>query len=678
MHGRLVVWSLYRFVLPFHKVEGGDGGGGRGGGDVGVVAYLVWKDLTVVVPSFGSGATRRVLHGLSGYAEPGRLMAVMGPSGSGKSTLLDSLAGRLSRNVILSGNVVLNGKKRSLDHGGVAYVTQEDVLLGTLTVKETLTYSAQLRLPTIRTKERSILIGNWHLRGISSGEKKRLSIALEILTQSHLLLLDEPTSGLDNASAFFITQTLKNAAFNGRTVISSIHQPSSEVFALLDDLLLLSNGETVYFGEAKMALQFFAEAGFPCPSRRNPSDHFLHCTNSSFDTVRSTLIRSHRMHEPEQSSDSLMNLGAVEIKATLIEKYNCSKYATKTRSRIREISNTHELVTERKGGSKARWWVQLLTLVRRSFVNMSRDWGYYRIRVLAYILLSLSVGTVFYDIGTTTSFIALLARVNCGGYVMGLLTLLSIAGFPSFIEEVKVFSHERTKGHYGNAVFVLSNFLSSFPFLVGISVSSITIIFYMGKIGSDFSHYAYLCLVLFGCIAAVESSMMLVASLVPNYKMGILVGSGFIGVMMLASGYYRKQDDMPKPFLRYPISYISFMAWTFKGLYKSLLMGLEFDPLIPGDPKLKGEFLLRTMLGISLSHSKWWDLAAVLAIAVSYRLLFLAVLKLKEQGSPLLLTLYTSKILQLLRKRQKPCLSSERHHPPYSLSSQEGFSSPIV
>lgn len=107
-------------------------------------------------------------------------------------------------------------------------------------------------------------------------------------------------------------------------------------------------------------------------------------------------------------------------------------------------------------------------------------------------------------------------------------------------------------------------------------------------------------------------------------------------------------------------------------------MGLEFDPLIPGDPKLKGEFLLRTMLGISLSHSKWWDLAAVLAIAVSYRLLFLAVLKLKEQGSPPLLTLYTNKILQLLRKRQKPCLSSERHHPPYSLSSQEGFSSPIV
>lgn len=154
-----------------------------------------------------------------------------------------------------------------------AYVTQEDVLLGTLTVKETISYSAHLRLPTSMSKEEvnSIidgtiiemglqdcadrLIGNWHLRGISGGEKKRLSIALEILTRPRLLFLDEPTSGLDSASAFFVVQTLRNVARDGRTVISSIHQPSSEVFALFDDLFLLSGGETVYFGEAKSAIE---------------------------------------------------------------------------------------------------------------------------------------------------------------------------------------------------------------------------------------------------------------------------------------------------------------------------------------------------------------------------------------------------------------------------------------
>ena len=103
------------------------------------------------------------------------------------------------------------------------------------------------------------VVGNWHLRGISGGEKKRLSIALEILTRPRLLFLDEPTSGLDSASAFFVIQTLRNIARDGRTVISSIHQPSSEVFALFDDLFLLSSGETVYFGDAKMAVEVWED-----------------------------------------------------------------------------------------------------------------------------------------------------------------------------------------------------------------------------------------------------------------------------------------------------------------------------------------------------------------------------------------------------------------------------------
>nr|DAD42458.1 TPA_asm: hypothetical protein HUJ06_000688 [Nelumbo nucifera] len=236
-------------------------------------AYLVWEDVSVVLPNFGKGPTRRLLQGLCGYAEPGRIMAIMGPSGSGKSSLLDSLSGRLSGNTIMTGNVLINGRKKRLDYGLVAYVTQEDVLLGTLTVRETISYSAHLRLPSALSKEEidqvvedtimemglqdcaDKLIGNWHLRGISGGEKKRVSIALEILTRPRLLFLDEPTTGLDSAAAFFVIQTLRTAALDGRTVICSIHQPSSEVFDLFDDLFLLSSGEAVYFGDAKKAVQ---------------------------------------------------------------------------------------------------------------------------------------------------------------------------------------------------------------------------------------------------------------------------------------------------------------------------------------------------------------------------------------------------------------------------------------
>ncbi|CAN6481685.1 unnamed protein product [Victoria cruziana] len=319
-----------------------------------VSAKLTWKDLTVTV-TVANGETHRVLEGLTGYAEPGSLMALMGPSGSGKSTLLDALAGRLATNAFLSGSVLLNGRKRKLSFGTAAYVTQDDHLLGTLTVRETISYSARFRLPdNMPLAERQALvestiiemglqdcadtpIGNWHLRGVSGGEKRRVSIALEILMRPRLLFLDEPTSGLDSASAFFVTQTLRSLARDGRTVIASIHQPSSEVFELFDRLCLLSGGRQVYFGKVSEAHEFFAQAGFPCPSLRNPSDHYLRCINSDFDKVKATLKGSMKLRF-ERSDDPLDKITTSEAIRTLLDAYNKSQYRYDAMQRVDEIS----------------------------------------------------------------------------------------------------------------------------------------------------------------------------------------------------------------------------------------------------------------------------------------------------------------------------------------------------
>ena len=221
-------------------------------------------------------------------------------------------------------------------------MTQENVLMATLTVREAIYYSAQIQLPdTMPVAEKlaragdtiqemgltgalDTRIGGREAKGISGGQRKRLSICLEILTRPRLLFLDEPTTGLDSAAAFSVVQTLRQLAVDGgRTIVSSVHQPSSEVFALFDDLCLLSSGECVYFGDAKLAtqvrtsqwrmlyislhfcdtdmllrnlcMQFFAETGFPCPSRRNPSDHFLRCVNSDFDDVAATMKGSMKL-----------------------------------------------------------------------------------------------------------------------------------------------------------------------------------------------------------------------------------------------------------------------------------------------------------------------------------------------------------------------------------------------
>ncbi|KAL5708089.1 ABC transporter G member 12 [Ranunculus cassubicifolius] len=662
-------------------------------------AFLVWEELNVVVNSFGGAPTRRLLHGVTGYAEPGRIMGIMGPSGSGKSTLLDALSGRLARNVIMTGNILLNGKKTRLDYGAVAYVTQEDVLLGTLSVKETITYSAHLRLPNSMSKkeikelvETTIMemglqecedriVGNWHLRGISGGEKKRLSIALEVLRKPSLLFLDEPTSGLDSAAAFFILQTIRNIACDGKTVVSSIHQPSSEVFTLFDDLCLLSGGEIVYFGEAKMAVQFFADAGFPCPSRRNPSDHFLRCINTDFDNVTATLIGSQRFRRTELSnSDGLMHLATAEIRDLLVEKYRYSDYAAKARRRIRDIFLTEGGRFVKCKGSQASWWKQLYVLTKRSALNMSRDFGYYWSRIIVYILLSICVGTIFFKLGN--GYDAIFARGSCAAFITGFMTFMSIGGFPSFVEDMKVFTRERLNGYYGVGVFTIANFLSSFPFLVAVVLVSGSITYYMVNAHPVFGNYAYSMLLMFSCIAVVESSMMVIASIVPNYLMGIVLGAGYLGLMMMTSGFFRFLPDLPKPIWRYPVSYFSYGAWALQGSYKNDMMGEEFDPQVPGDPKVKGEDIMEQVLGYRKGHSKWWDLAAIVGIFVLARLIFFLILKFKERVSPLLMAVYGRRTLKNLKKRSSfrktmEISISKRHATLNPLSSQEGLSSPL-
>ncbi|KAK9939606.1 hypothetical protein M0R45_016297 [Rubus argutus] len=632
--------------MEIEAARGGGGGGGSGRG-----AYLVWEDLSVVLPNFSNkGPTKRLLNGLSGFAEPGRIMAIMGPSGSGKSTLLDTLAGRLSRNVVMTGSILFNGKKKRLAYGAVAYVTQEDVLLGTLTVRETITYSAHLRLPSSLTREeiKSIVEGTIMEMGLLDCADRSIEA---------LLVMEEQ-------------------------LFSSVHQPSSEVFALFDDLFLLSGGETVYFGEAKTAVDFFAETGVPCPSRRNPSDHFLRCINSDFDIVTATLKGSQRIRDVPTSSDPLMNLATAEIKARLVEKYRRSKYAHRAKARMQEISAIEEHVNEIKSGSQASWWKQLSTLLRRSSLNMSRDVGYYWLRICIYIVVSICVGTIYFDVGT--GYTAIFARAACGGFITGFMTFMSIGGFPSFIEEMKVFYRERLNGYYGVSVFIISNYLSSLPFLAAITLSTGTITYYLVKFRTfrtGFSHYVYFSLNIFLCISVIESLMMVVASLVPNFLMGIITGAGIMGILMMTSGFFRLLPDLPKPFWRYPISFLSYGSWSIQGAYKNDYLGLEFDPMIPGDPRLSGEYVVTNTFGIPIDHSKWWDLAAIVAILVSYRVLFFLILKFKESASPLFQTLYAKRTLHHLDKRasfkKKPSFPSNRHQPLHSLSSQEGLNSPL-
>ncbi|KAG5254252.1 ABC transporter family member [Salix suchowensis] len=607
----------------------------RGGGD-GVATdrdgvFLTWKDLWVTV-SDGKKGSKSILQGLTGYARPGELLAIMGPSGCGKSTLLDTLAGRLGSSTRQTGDILINGHKQRLAFGTSAYVTQDDTLITTLTVKEAVYYSAQLQLPDSMTraekKERAEMIiremglqdamntriGGWGSKGISGGQKRRVSICIEILTHPKLLFLDEPTSGLDSE--------------NTRTVIASIHQPSGEVFQLFDSLCLLSAGKVVYFGSASQANEFFALNGFPCPTLQNPSDHFLKTINKDFETV-CCLIQG--------LADAITAEVAIN---TLTKAYKSSDNYQQVKRLVTEICVKDCRTLEER--SHSSFLTQCLVLTRRSFVNMYRDLGYYWLRVAIYVSLSLGLATLFYNLGSDNDSIQ--ARGSLLMFIASFLTqivLLNIifyhGGFPSFVEDMKVFERERLNGHYGTTAFVIGNTFSALPYLLLISVIPGAITYFLPGLHKGYEHFIYFVSVLFACMMLVESLMMTVASIVPNFLMGIITGAGIQAFMVLGGGFFRLPKDLPQPFWKYPMYYIAFHKYAYQGMFKNEFEGLTFLSNEAGGPQtIPGENILRDRWQVEMGVSKWVDLAILLGMVVLYRILFLVIIKTKEKIKPII------------------------------------------
>uniref|UniRef100_M1CKB6 White-brown-complex ABC transporter family n=2 Tax=Solanum tuberosum TaxID=4113 RepID=M1CKB6_SOLTU len=263
---------------------------------------------------------------------------------------------------------------------------------------------------------------------------------------------------------------------------------------------------------------------------------------------------------------------------------------------------------------------------------MSRDFGYYWLRIVIYLVVSVCLGTIYFNVGTKYNSIQ--ARAACSSFVFGFMTFMSIGGFPSFVEDMKVFQRERMNGHYGVIVFVISNTLSAMPFLILIAILSGTVCYFMVHFHPGFSHYLFFVLALYASITAVESLMMVIASVVPNFLMGIIIGAGILGISMLVSGFFRLPYDIPKPVWRYPVSYLTFDFWAVQGQYKNDLKGLIFDNQSPHPPKITGEYALKHIFQIDVNRSKWVDLSAIFSLIIIYRVIFFIMIKINEDVTP--------------------------------------------
>lgn len=619
---------------------------------------LTWDNLWVTVPD-AKGSRRPIIQGLTGYAQPGEVLAIMGPSGCGKSTLLDALAGRLGANTRQSGDILINGRTQTLAYGTSAYVTQDETLITTLTVKEAVYYSAQLQLPNSMTKSEkkeraettiremglqdsmNTRIGGWGAKGLSGGQKRRVSICIEILTRPKLLFLDEPTSGLDSAASYYVMSRItKLEQREGRTIITSIHQPSSEVFGLFSNLCLLSSGRVVYFGRANATNEFFASNGFPCPTLQNPSDHFLRTINKDFDEDIEQGSRGKRATEE-----------VIEILVTSFKSSDGYQEVKRQVSEIRKQGGTGSSLE--KSRSHASFFTQCLVLTKRSSVNMSRDLGYYWLRLAIYVALSLGLGTIFYDIGMGNSSIQ--ARGAMLMFIASFLTFMTIGGFPSFVEDMKVFERERLNGHYGTTAFVIANTLSAVPYLLLISLIPGALAYFLSGLRPGFEHFLYFDSVLFTCMVLVESLMMIVASIVPNFLMGIITGAGIQGLMILGGGFFRLPNDLPKPFWKYPLYYIAFHKYAYQGMYKNEFQGMTFPSNQTGRRGvITGEYILEHEFQVEMGYSKWVDLGILLGMAVLYRVLFLVIIKIVENVKPAISKFMSVKPKQNMQVMENP------------------------
>ncbi|KAJ4716860.1 ABC transporter G family member 11-like [Melia azedarach] len=194
----------------------------------------------------------------------------------------------------------------------------------------------------------------------------------------------------------------------------------------------------------------------------------------------------------------------------------------------------------------------------------------------------------------------------------------------------QVFERERLNGHYGVTAFVIGNSLSAAPFLLLTSFIPGAIVYFPPGLQDGSQHFFYFALLLYACMLLVESLMMIVASLVPNYLMGIITGAGIQGLMMLGGGFFRLPDDLPPPFWKYPLYYIAFHKYANQGMFKNEFEGMRFDNNQDGD-----EILRRTWQA-EMGYSKWVDLITLFGMAIFYRFLFLVIIKITEKLKPVI------------------------------------------
>ncbi|XP_012737706.3 broad substrate specificity ATP-binding cassette transporter ABCG2 [Fundulus heteroclitus] len=413
---------------------------------------------------------KEILMDLNGIMRPG-LNAILGPTGSGKSSFLDILAGRKDP-LGLSGEVLIDGAPQPPNFKCLSgYVVQEDVVMGTLTVRQNLSFSAALRLPTsvpqsekearvehlIRelclSKVADSKVGSPMTRGISGGERKRTNIGMELIIDPAVLFLDEPTTGLDASTANSVLLLLKRMASHGRTIIMSIHQPRYSIYRLFDTLTLLVGGRMVYHGPAPSALDYFSNIGYPCEPHNNPADFFL-------DVLNGVFTKPSKVHDTADLTFEELGSTRQNIEEHLVEEYKNSSYSNDARADLRRILQNKERLSpagSRSIAYNSSFLHQLRWVFQRTFQNLMLTPQTSVAQVGVNVFLALIVGAIFFSVQDDQS--GLQNRMGALFFITTNQCFSTVSAAELFIAERNLFVHEYINGYYRVSVYFLSKIL---------------------------------------------------------------------------------------------------------------------------------------------------------------------------------------------------------------------------
>lgn len=566
-----------------------------------------------------TGSSKFIIKDVNCEVKPGEITAIAGPSGAGKTTLLEILAGKISP-VDVSGQVLVNGcpvNAKSFRRLS-GYVSQEDALFPLLTVEETLMYSALLRLPGGKKVAKGRVgvlmrelglenvadsrIGEGSNHGISGGERRRVSIGVELVHDPAVILLDEPTSGLDSSSALHVISLLKlMVSAQGKTIVLTIHQPGFRILELFDRLVLLSNGRVFHDGSLKSLENQLSFAGLHLPPRINLLEFAIDVTGSIVVQTSEALSNHFCLKDHVVKKGMVRKDDYVRISNSCITAEKCANY-----------SNSH--------------LDEVLILGERFCKNIFRTKQLFATRILQALVAGFILGSIFMNVDDNLGKIALQTRLGFFAFSLTFLLSSMVEGLPIFLQERKIFMRETSRGAYRVSSYVIANTIVFLPFLLMVGLLFTIPVYWLVGLRPQIDGFLYFALVVWLVVLMSNSFTACFSVLVPNFIMGTSVIAGLMGSFFLFSGYFIAKDSIPQYWIF--MHYLSLFKYPFECFLINEYGGEAGKKCIEveasGECKMFGNGILAKQ---QLKESqKWSNLAVMACFIFGYRVLCYVIL----------------------------------------------------